>query len=96
MNNPGLPLFVVFVFSTLNESIMEYLFGTVDSLHKYLPLISLAVAILLTFTYQVNIFAVLLGIQSNSPFLDFLLSAFIISRLSNYLNDSVQKFLGSK
>ena len=96
MNNPGLPLFVVFVFSTLNESIMEYLFGTVDSLHKYLPLISLATAILLTFTYQVNIFTLVLGIQSNSPFLDFLLTSFVISRISNFINDSAQKILGSK
>lgn len=65
-------------------------------LHPYLPLISLACAILLTFTYQVNLLSVILGIESNSPFLDFLLSAFIISRISNFINDLSQKLLGSK
>lgn len=87
---------VVLIFSTLNESIIEYFLGNVGAVRVYLPLISLAVAILLTFAYQVNLFAVLLGVQSSSPFLDFLLSAFIISRISNFINDFAQKLLGSK
>jgi len=90
------PLAVVFVFSTLNESIIEYLFGSIQTLRSYLPLLALASAILLTFTYQINVFSTLLGIQSNSPFLDFLLSGFLISRGSNFLNDFVRKVLGSK
>lgn len=89
------PLAVVFAFSTLNESIIEYLFGSVEQLRPYLPLLALATAILLTFTYQINIFASLLGIESNSPVLDFLLSGFIISRGSNYMNDLVQRVLKS-
>lgn len=90
------PLVQVFFFAALNEALIEYLFGSVVLLRPYLPLLSLAIAILLTFTYQVNIFSLLLGIQSGSPFFDFLLSAFIISRGSNFVNDFVQKFLGSK
>lgn len=90
------PLVVVFVFSTLNESIIEYSFGNVSKLHPYLPLLTLATAIFLTFAYQVNIFSLLLGIESSSPFLDFLLSGFIISRASNFINDLAQKILGSK
>lgn len=90
------PLATVFAFSTLNESIIEYMFGSVKPLRPYLPLMALASAVLLTFTYQINILSTLLGIESNSPFLDFLLSGFIISRGSNYLNDLVQKVLGSK
>ena len=90
------PIAAVFAFSTLNESIIEYLFGSVVQLRPYLPLLALATAVFLTFTYQINIFYLLLGIQSNSPFLDFLLSGFIISRGSNFVNDFVQKVLGSK
>lgn len=73
------------------------MFGSVQSLRPFLPLLGLTLAILLTFMYQINIFSALsLGIQTNTPFLDFLLSAFIISRLSNFINDFVRRVLGSK
>lgn len=88
-------LLFVFIFTTLNEAIIEYLIGSVRILKPYIPLLSLATAILLTFIYQVNLFKIFLGVEV-SPFLDFFLSALIIARLSNYLNDLVQKFLGSK
>lgn len=90
------PIAVVFAFSALNESLIEYLFGSVKVLRPYLPLLALATAIFLTFSYQINIFNMLLGTGSNSPFLDFLLSGFIISRGSNFVNDFVQKVLSSK
>lgn len=90
------PLAIVFVFSTLNESLIEYLFGSVKQLRSYLPLLALATATFLTFSYQINILSTLLGIESSSPFLDFLLSGFIISRGSNFVNDLTKKFLGSK
>lgn len=90
------PLAVVLTFSALNESIIEYLLGNVAQIKPYLPLISLFFAILLTFAYQVNIFALIFGTMSNSPFLDFLLTGFIISRVSNFINDLAQKLLGSK
>lgn len=90
------PLAVVLALSTLNESIIEYILGNIQALRIYLPLLSLFTAIFLTFTYQVNIFALVLGIQSNSPFMDFLLTSFIISRVSNFINDLAQKLLGSK
>ena len=91
-----MPLAAVFFFAALNESIIEYLFGSVQPLRPYLPLLSLATAILLTFSYQVNVISLLLGIESGSPFLDFLLSGFVISRGSNFVNDFVQRFLKSK
>ena len=87
---------VVFAFAALNESIIEYMFGNVKPLRPYMPLLALATAIFLTFSYQINIFNLILGLETNSPFLDFLLSGFVISRGSNFLNDFVQKFLGSK
>ncbi len=96
MENLVSPLAVIFAFSTLNESIIEYFFGSVTVLRPYLPILALAIAVFLTFTYQINIFSSLLGIQSNNPFLDFLLSGFIISRGSNFINDFVRKILGSK
>lgn len=90
------PVAVVFAFSTLNESIIEYLFGSVQSVRPYLPLLALLSATLLTFIYQINIFTSLLGLQSGIPFLDYLLSGFIISRGSNFVNDFVRRVLGSK
>lgn len=88
--------FVVLIFTVLNEAIIEYLAGNIASLKPYIPLLSLMTAILLIFAYQVSLFNVLLGTEITSPFLEFLLSAIIFARLSNYLNDLVQKFLGSK
>jgi hypothetical protein len=93
---PISPLAVIFAFSSLNESIIEYMFGSVKPLRPYLPLIALATAIFLTFAYQVNVFFLLFGVQSSSPFLDFLLSGFIISRGSNFINDFAQRVLRSK
>lgn len=87
---------VVFIFTTLNEAVIEYLLGNIASLKPFIPLLSLSTAILLTFAYQVSLFNVFLGIPVTNPFFDFLFSAFIIARLSNYLNDFVQKFLGSR
>ncbi len=88
--------FVVFIFVTLNEAVIEFLVGNIRVLKPYIPLLSLALAILLVFAYQISLFNIFLGIEIVSPFWDFLLSAFIIARLSNFLNDLVQKFLGSK
>lgn len=88
--------FVIFIFVTLNEAIIEYLLGNIRQLKPYIPLLSLATAILLTFGYKVSLFNIFLNTEVLSPFWDFLLSALIIARLSNYLNDAVQKFLGSK
>lgn len=87
---------VVFILTVLNEALIEYFVGSVQVLRPYLPLLSLATAILLTFGFGVSVFNVLLGTPIQSPFWEFFLSAFIIARLSNYLNDLVQKFLGSK
>lgn len=87
---------LVFIFVTLNEALIEYLVGSVQTLRSYIPLLSLATAILLTFGFQISLFHIFLGTEIASPFFEFLLSAFIIARLSNYLNDFVQKFLGAK
>lgn len=97
MNTPNFSsVAVIFAFATLNESLIEYLFGSVKELRPYLSLLALSTAVILTFTYQINIFSSLFNLESNSPFLDYLLSAFVISRGSNFLNDFVQKVLGSK
>lgn len=87
---------VVFILTVLNEAIIEYWIGNIEVLKPYIPLLSLASAILLTFIYQVSVFSIFLGIQVINPFFDFLLSAFVIARLSNYLNDFAQKYIGSK
>ncbi|MBI2334938.1 hypothetical protein HYU96_04025 [Candidatus Daviesbacteria bacterium] len=86
----------IFIFVVLNEAVIEYVCGSVRVLKPYLPLLSLATAILLSFAWRVSIFVLLPGYQTTNPFFEFLLTAFIVARLSNYLNDFVQKFLGSK
>ena len=90
------PLTIAMMLATLNESIIEYLFGSVVKLRPYLPLISLGTGLLITFSYQINIMHLLLNVQSNIPALDFTLSGFIISRGSNFVNDFARKALGSK
>lgn len=95
-NLPFSPFFVVFAFATLNESIIEYFVGSVEQLKPYLPLLALLSAIFLVFTYEINIFTQVFGMETNTPFLDYLLSGFIISRGSNFVNDFVRKVLGSK
>lgn len=87
---------VVLLLTILNEAVIEYLVGNIQTLRIYIPLLSLATAILLTFAFQVSLFNVLLGTVIRSPFWEFLLSAIIIARLSNYLNDLAQKYFGSK
>jgi len=93
---PFSPVFVIFAFASLNESIIEYFVGSVQPLRSYLPLLALASSIFLVFTYQIDIFTSVLGMQTNTPFLDYLLTAFIISRGSNFVNDFVRRVLGSK
>lgn len=90
------PLAVIFAFTTLNEAIIEYFFGSVKVLRPYLPLLALFSATVLAFIYKVNIFSSLLGLDSGLPFLDYILSGFIISRGSNFVNDFVRRVLGSK
>lgn len=86
----------VLFFVTLNEALIEYFFGSMPSLKPYLPLVGLTIAILLTFTYNVNILRITLGIQTTFPFLDLVFSSFVIARLSNFINDFAQKIFGSK
>lgn len=85
-----------FLFAILNEAIIEYLLGNVQILRPYIPLLSLATAILLVFAYQISLFSIFLGTGIVNPFFDFLFSAFVVARISNYLNDFAQKILGSK
>lgn len=95
--NPVLQgLVVVLFFSVLNEALIEYIFGSTKGLRPYLPLITAVFAVFLTFSYNVNLFSIFLGIQSQAPFLDILFSGLMISRISNFINDLVQKLLGSK
>lgn len=90
------PLSVAVMFATLNESIIEYMFGSIVKIRPYLPLISLGTAMFLAFSYQINIMHILLNVQSSFPPLDFILSGFMISRGSNFVNDFARKVLGSK
>ena len=87
--------FIILILASLNEAIMEYLFGNLERLKPYLNLIGLFLSIFLTFLFQISIFS-LFGLQTNAPFLDFLLTGVIISRLSNFINDFAQKVLGSR
>lgn len=82
---------MVLIFAILNEAIIEYLFGGVSSMRPYLPLLSLVSAIYLVFSFQINILSLFLGVETTSPFLDFLLTSFVIARLSNVMNGFIKK-----
>lgn len=90
------PLATVFIFTAINEAVVEYIFGNVTTLKPYLPLFCLGTGMFLAFAYHINFFSLILGIESSIPFVDTFLSGFVISRGSNFLNDFAQKFLGSK
>ena len=47
---------VVLILTTLNEAVIEYLVGSIQALKPYIPLLSLVIAILLTFAFQVSLF----------------------------------------
>lgn len=89
-------LIILFVFVVLNEAIIEYLFSSVDELKNYLGLLSLGFAVLLTFSYQLNLITIALGVHASLPLVDYLLSGFVIARLSNFVNDLASRFLKSK
>lgn len=87
---------VILMLATLNESIIEYLFGSIVKIRSYLPIISLGTALILAYAYQINVLELLLNVKSNFPIVDISLSGFIISRGSNFVNDFARKALGSK
>lgn len=87
---------VVFIFAALNESLIEYFFGSMENLRPYLPTIALVSGIILAFLYEIDIFSIFLGIYIDHPIINHLLSGFIISRGSNFVNDFARKALGSK
>lgn len=86
---------IILIVASLNEALLHYLFGNLKDLKPYLNLIGLFLSIFLTFLFQISIFSIF-GLLTNTPFLDFLFTGFIISRLSNFINDFSQKVLGSK
>ncbi len=90
------PLATVLVFTTLNEALIEYFIGGVANLRRYIPLIALTTGVLLAVFYQINFFTLILGFEETGSIVDYLLSGFIISRGSNFVNDFTQKFLGGK
>ena len=63
-------LIVILIFVVLNEAIIEYFIGNIKSLRIYIPLLSLATAILLAFGYQVSLFHIFLGTEVINPFFD--------------------------
>ena len=87
---------MVLMFATLNESLIEYFFGSNEKLRAYLPTLALATGIFLAIAYNLNLFSVFFGFESVSPVLDNILSGFVISRGSNFVNDFAKKALGSK
>lgn len=86
----------VFLFAALNEALIEYLFGSIQNLRPYLPTIALMTGVVLSFLYNIDIFNIFLGINSEHLIINHLLSGFVISRGSNFVNDFARKVLGSK
>lgn len=87
---------LVLMFATLNESFIEYFFGSMEKLRPYLPTLALASGVFLAVMYNINLFSLFFGLESMSSILDNILSGFVISRGSNFVNDFARKALGSK
>ncbi len=87
------PILLIFIFSTLVEAVMEFLFANVLLIKPYFKLISMVVGIMLAFYYQVNIFESVLQLVHVDPFFDYLFSGMLVARMSNYLNDLVERIL---
>lgn len=59
--------------------------GTVPVKPSYLPLILLAISGILTFSINLNLLSMFLGIQTDTIFLDLIFSAFLIAWIFSYL-----------
>lgn len=82
-------LLAVFVFAMFVESVTEYFFSGVEVLKPYLHWIALALGVIICVLYGIDIFKMLLNIESPVPYVGMILTGIIISRGANYLNDFV-------
>ncbi len=69
---------------------------TYKTIKPYLPLLLIVLSAVLTFSINLNLLGLLLGIQTNVFFLDLIFSAFLIAWIFIYLKNFVRKFLDSK
>ena len=79
------------VLATFIEGTVEYIFADRTNAQPYLKYIALALGVLVSLAYKLDILASL-GIISPLPFVGSIVSGLIIGRGSNYVNDFVSSF----
>lgn len=84
----------VLFLSTLVEGLITYIAGErsdIDHPRAYLKYVSLFLGVVLAILYNVRI-PQWLGIPTNYPLIDYIVSGIIIGRGSNYVNDIIGAF----
>lgn len=76
------------------EGTVEYLFGGIDALGKYLKYISMLVGIALAIYYSVDMIA-MFEATAEATVIGSIISGVIIGRGGNYLNDIISFFRGA-
>lgn len=85
-------LLAVFVFAMLVESFTEYFFSGIAALKPYLHWVALVLGVAVCLLYRIDIFKMLLDLQSPVLYVGEVITGVIISRGANYLNDFVSSF----
>jgi len=74
--------------TTFIEGLVEFLFAPFKQAEKYLGYVALVLGVGLAILYQVDIPA-MVGVASQYPIVDYIVSGLIIGRGSNYVNDVI-------
>lgn len=80
----------LFILAVLVEGIVEYFVAVPNARQPWLKYVSLAIAVLVCIFYKQDLLASL-GLNSIFPFVGEILTGFVISRGSNYLNDFISR-----
>lgn len=76
----------ILMLATLIEGFITYAFGAKPETRPYLKFVSLALGILVSIAYGIDIPA-MIGLSSSVPLFGFVVSGLVIGRGANYLND---------
>ncbi len=87
---------VIFVIASIFvEGVVEYFVA--DRIKaQYIRYVALVLAFLFCWAYQLDLLGAVFGLAAKWSFVGYIVTAFIISRGSNYLNDFVSRLRGEK
>jgi len=95
-----IPFITVLAFAAAVEGVVEYLFGT--PIDKYAPqfswalmYVALVVSLAGVYTYKLDVFFAWFGLGNGWTWFGLVMTAAMISRGSNWINDFASKFLST-